>query len=101
MSLKDDWKNFGKNTGKAFSNFGKSVGKTAKAVVSDEKLETDEEGHSELGNSWKKTGKSFGTAGKSLGHAFKDTGKTIVGKDIDEPVDDASEVVNDEERKTK
>lgn len=101
MSLKDKWKDFGKNTGKAFSNFGKSIGHTAKAVVNGDQAEQDEEGHNKLGNEWKETGKSFGTAGKSLGKAASGTGKRIIGKDDDEktqPVDDASEVVDDKDK---
>ena len=101
MALKDKWKDFGKNTGKAFSNFGHAVGKTAKAVVNGDQAEKDEEGHNNIGNAWKETGKSFGTAGKSLGKAAAGTGKKVIGKDDEEtskPVDDASEVVDDKDK---
>lgn len=84
MSLKDKWKDFGKNTGKAFSNFGKSVGKTAKIVFTDEENEKEENGRAKLSNAWRETGKSFGTAGKSLGKAAAGTGKKIVGADDEE-----------------
>ena len=77
MSLKDKWKDFGKNTGKAFSNFGKSVGKTAKIVFTDEKNEKEENGHAKLSNAWRETG-------KSLGKAAAGTGKKIVGADDEE-----------------
>jgi len=80
MSLKDKWKNFGKNTGKAFSNFGKAIAKTAKVAFTDETNDIEENGHSELGNAWRETGKSFGQAGKSLGKAAEGT----VDKIIDE-----------------
>ena len=108
MSLGNKWKEFGKNTGKAFSNFGKSIGKTAKVVFTDDKNEVEENGHRKLANAWKDTGKSFGQAGKSLGKAAAGTGKTIVGKDDEEfdlreqqAKDDSSEVVDDKDRITK
>lgn len=102
MALKDKWKDFGKNTGRAFTNFGKAMGKTAKIVFTDEENKVDENGNSELKNAWKNTGKSFGTAGKSLGTAAGGTGKKIIGKEEKEeyqPVDDASEVVDDKDKK--
>lgn len=72
MSRKENWKNFGKNTGKAFVNFGQAVAKTANIAVGNED-KVDEEGHSKLKQTWSKTGKGFGTAGKSLGKAAKET----------------------------
>ena len=65
MSVKEKWKNFGKSTGKAFSNFGHAVAKTTKNVFSDEENDLKEE--------WKKVGKGFGEAGTNLGHAAKET----------------------------
>ena len=79
MSLKDKWKQFGKNTGKAFTNFGKAVGKTAKVVFTDEENGKDADGDTELGNAWRETGKSFGRAGKSLGEAAEGTADKIIG----------------------
>jgi len=79
MALKDKWKNFGKNTGKAFTNFGKTVGKTARVVFAGESNEVEENGSTELANDWKETGKSFGRAGKSLGKAAQGTGQKIIG----------------------
>ncbi len=72
MSVKESWKKFGKNTGKAFSNFGKSVATTARVVVGTEER-TNEEGKSTLKTTWSKTGRGFGEAGKSLGQAAKAT----------------------------
>ena len=81
MGVKQKWKDFGKNTGKAFTNFGKSVAETAKIAFTDEENNVEENGHRKLSNAWKETGKSFGEAGKSLGKAAAGTGKKIVGKD--------------------
>lgn len=74
MSKKENWKNFGKNTGQAFVNFGKSVAKTANIVVGNED-KVDENGNSKLKQTWSTTGKGFGTAGKSLGKAASETFK--------------------------
>ena len=90
MSVKKEWKKFGKNTGKAFTNFGKSIGETAKVAFTDEENAVEENGHRKLSNSWKETGKSFGEAGKSLGQAFAATGKSIVGED-EKPVEEPKE----------
>ncbi len=77
MSLKDKWKDFGKNTGKAFSNLGKSIATTAKVAVGKEDA-TDENGNSRLRESWSKTGHGFGDAGKSLGKAAEGTVDKVV-----------------------
>ena len=77
MSLKDKWKDFGKNTGKAFSNLGKSIATTAKVAVGKEEA-TDENGNSRLRESWSKTGHGFGDAGKSLGKAAEGTVDKVV-----------------------
>lgn len=79
MSLKEKWKTFGKDTGKAFTNFGKAMGKTAKVAFTDDPNNVEENGHTELGNSWRETGKSFGEAGKALGKAAQGTGQKIFG----------------------
>ena len=79
MSLKEKWKTFGKDTGKAFANFGKAMGKTAKVAFTDDENKVEENGHTELGNSWRETGKSFGEAGKALGKAAQGTGQKIFG----------------------
>ena len=90
MSLKDSWKNTGKNIGSAFANFGKAMGKTAKVVFTDEKNEVDENGESDLKKAWKNTGKGFGEAGKSFGHSAGDTAKKVVGEDEKEKKDETS-----------
>ena len=81
MALRDKWKSFGKNTGKAFSNFGHSFGKTMKVALADDENKVEENGHTELGNAWRETGKSFGRAGKSLGKAAAGTAKKVVGEE--------------------
>lgn len=102
MALKEKWKTFGKDTGKAFANFGKSIGKTAKVAFTDEKNKVEENGRHELSNSWRETGKSFGEAGKALGVAAEGTVEKIIedekeqpkkeaGPDIDLTKDDATD----------
>ena len=80
MALKDEWKNTGKNTGKAFANFGKALGKTMKTVFTDDENMIESNGHTEVSNAWRETGKAFGNAGKSFGKAMCDT---FTGSDKD------------------
>ena len=87
MSLKDEWKQTGKNIGSAFSNFGKAMGKTAKVAFTDDENKVDENGDSELKKAWKDTGKGFGEAGKSFGHAAGDTAKEAV-EEMDEKAEE-------------
>ncbi|MBE6127021.1 MAG: hypothetical protein E7182_03495 [Erysipelotrichaceae bacterium] len=92
MSVRDKWKAFGVNTGKAFASFGKSMATTAKVVVGKQER-VDEEGHSTLKRSWTATGKGFGQAGASLGKAASATAKKVVGKDEPNIID--AEVVSE------
>lgn len=80
MSLKQEWKATGKNTGRAFGNFGKAMGKTMKSFFANENM-IEANGHTEVSNSWRATGKAFGEAGKSLGKAMEETGKKIIDDD--------------------
>ena len=98
MSVKDKWKTFGKNTGKAFTNFGKAMATTAKVVVGKEER-VDEEGNSNLMKSWSATGKGFGQAGTALGKAASATAKKAVGKDDPESEIIDAEVVSESEAK--
>ena len=85
MALKKKWATFGKTTGKAFASFGKSMAKTAKVAFTDEPNPVEENGHTELGNSWAEIGHEFGDAGKALGEAAQGTAQKIVGvEDSDE-----------------
>ena len=105
MSLKKKWKRFGKNTGKAFTNFGQSVAKTAKVAFTDEENKVDEEGHTELRNAWKETGKSFGEAGKALGKAAQGTAQKIIGveqpdeEEVEKPKEEVKEIEENKEEK--
>ncbi len=81
MSLKDKWKETGKNTGKAFGNLGKAIGKTAKVAFTDDPNKVEENGNTELGNAWRDTGKAFGDAGESFGNAAEGTFDKVVGKE--------------------
>ena len=84
MALKKKWKRFGKDTGKAFTNFGKSVAKTAKVVFADDENVREENGKTQIANAWAETGKSFGRAGKSLGKAAQGTAQKVVGTEKDD-----------------
>ena len=64
MSAKKEWKKFGKNTGRAFTNFGKAVATTLDVVVNPDDNTVNEDGETKLRESWKKTGKGFGEAEK-------------------------------------
>ena len=90
MSVKDKWKSFGKNTGRAFASFGKAMATTAKVVVGKEER-VDEEGNSNLKKSWSETGKGFGKAGASLGQAASATAKKVVDEEDDKPEGDIIE----------
>ena len=81
MALKQKWKETGKNTGKAFSNFGKALGKTFKVAFTDDPNCIEANGHTETSNAWRETGKSFGEAGKSFGKAMEGTADKVVGNE--------------------
>ena len=96
---KDNWKQFGKNTGGAFKSFGKAIGKTAQVAFTDKDNTIEENGKSELGNAWTETGKGFEESGKSLGKAISRTFKPVEkeGDKKEENVEVADEVVSDSE----
>lgn len=81
MPLKDKWGKTGKNSGKAFGNFGKALGKTFKVAFTDEPEIIEEDGHTELSNSWRETGKAFSEFGKALGEAAEGTLDKVIGKE--------------------
>ena len=81
MALKDEWKNTGKNTGKAFANFGKALGKTMKVAFTDDDNMIEANGHTETANAWRETGKAFGQAGKSFGKAAEGTVDKACGEE--------------------
>ena len=95
MALKDEWKNTGKNTGRAFANFGKALGKTMKTVFTDDENMIESNGHTEVSNAWRETGKAFGSAGKSFGKAM---GDTFTGSDEDKPKDKPEEKAKEENK---
>lgn len=70
MSLKNNFKEMGKNIGKAFKNFGVAVGTTAKVAFTDETNSNGEGKKTKTGEAWSNVGKSFSKAGKSVGKAF-------------------------------
>ena len=85
MSVKDEWKNTGKDLGKTFAGLGKTIVRSVK-VGADKIL--DEEPKDENGNvkptnlkeNWSEVGHNFGKSGKSLGKAVTETAKTVVSK---------------------
>ena len=98
---KENWKTFGKDTGKAFKSFGKAIGKTAKVAFTDKDNTIEENGKSELGNAWTETGKGFGESGKAFGKAISRTFKPVEPEKEkkEENVEVADEVVGDSETK--
>ena len=95
MALKDEWKNTGKNTGRAFANFGKALGKTMKTVFTDDENMIESNGHTEVSNAWRETGKAFGSAGKSFGKAV---GDTFTGCDEEKPKEKPEEEPKEENK---
>ena len=95
MALKDEWKNTGKNTGRAFANFGKALGKTMKTVFTDDENMIESNGHTEVSNAWRETGKAFGSAGKSFGKAV---GDTFTGCDEEKPKEKPEERQEEENK---
>ena len=82
MSLRDKWKDTGKNIGGAFKNFGKAMATTAKvAVGKEDNSQVNEDGKTPLREAWTNTGKGFGKAGKSLGTAAAGTVDKVVGEE--------------------
>ena len=98
---KENWKQFGKNTGGAFKSFGKAIGKTAQVAFTDKDNTIEENGKSELGNAWTETGKGFGESGKAFGKAISRTFKPVEkeGEKKEENAEVADEVVDEEESK--
>lgn len=85
MSVRDEWKNTGKDLSDTFKGLGKSIVKSVK-VGADKIL--DEEPKDENGNvkptglkeSWSEVGHNFGKSGKSIGKAVTETAKVVVKK---------------------
>ena len=92
---KENWKEFGKDTGKAFKSFGKAIGKTAQVAFTDKDNTIEENGKSELGNAWTETGKGFSKSGKDFGKAMARTFKPVEKEDEKkEETEVADEVVD-------
>ena len=103
MSIKDGWKEAGKDIGKSFAGLGKAIIKSAKVGVDkalDEETEEQKEQGTGLGKSWGDVGKSFGEAGKSFGKAVAGTASGVLDKidgEPDEVVKEAELVVEETE----
>lgn len=82
MSLKDDWKDTGKNIGHTAAGLGKAIARSVKVGAEKVLDETpkDSEGKDKptgLRESWSGVGRSFGKTGKSLGKAAAGTAKKV------------------------
>ena len=85
MAVKDDWKEFGGDTGKAFKGLGKALVKSVKRGFNKASGDDPKPGEEEpdLRKDWSGVGHSFGDAGKAIGKAFSSTAKKVV-KDKDD-----------------
>ena len=87
MSLKDSWKEAGKDLGKSFTGLGKSIVKAVE--IGADKIAGDEEGAekktAELKETWKDTADNFDRASDSFGDAVADTGKKVSDELSTEP----------------
>lgn len=91
MSLKDEWKNTGKNLGGAFGNLGKNIIRSAKAGIDRVDNDGTDQNKSDVFNdgSWRKTGKDLGGAFTDLGKSIVKSAKTGVDK-VDGKLDDSN-----------
>lgn len=94
MSLKDNWKDAGKNIGKSFAGLGKSIVKSVKtgadAILDDTPTEEEaNERRAAMKETWSEVGHSFGDAGVSLGKAAAKTAQTVADKIDDDDAPNA------------
>ena len=92
MSLKDDWKNTGKNIGQTAVGLGKSIVRSVKVgseIILDERPKDENGGvaPTHLRESWTEVGHDFEKTGKALGKAAAGTARKV-GDALD-PEDDA------------
>ena len=73
MSLKDKWKQTGKDVGGAFANLGKALGTTAKVVFTDEENSNGEGKKTKTGEAWTNVGHGFANFGNSFADAVEGT----------------------------
>ena len=96
MSLKDDWKDAGKNIGHTAADVGKSIVRSVKVgseIILDERPKDAEgnEAPTGLRESWTDVGHDFGKAGKALGKAAAGTARKVADAIDDEPPADGGE----------
>lgn len=90
MSLKDNWKNTGKELGSAFGGLGKTILKSAEQVVDDvdDSVENRPQNPNEStvfnDGSWRQVGKGLGSAFASLGKSTVKSIKVGVDKALEE-----------------
>ena len=86
MSLKDKWKETGKNIGRSFASLGKGIVKSVKVGVDriGDDDDSEEAKNTDLRETWSEVGHNFGSAGKSLGKAVSGTADKVVGEEESE-----------------
>ncbi len=89
MSLKDKWKEAGKDLGQTFAGLGKAVAQSVRegvdaATDDGAPKEARDPSQKTLKESWTEVGHSFGKTGKALGAAAAGTAKTVMDKIDDE-----------------
>lgn len=72
MSNKENFKQTGKNIGKAFANFGKAMGTTMKVAFGGEDNSNGEGKKTKTGEAWTNVGHGFADAGKQIGKTAAD-----------------------------
>lgn len=99
MSVKDNWKKFGKNVGSTVVDFGKAVVRTAKVAATklDDESTEEEKQDTGLKEKWTKVGKDFGETGKSLGTAAKSTADKVFNDE--KPLKPENEIFEEGENK--
>ena len=95
MSLKDKWKEAGKDLGHTFADLSKAVVKSVKegvdnAAEDETEREKAEPSQKSLKQTWSKVRHDFGKTGVSLGSAAAGTAKLVIDK-IDSAANDDPE----------
>ena len=70
-SNKENFKETGKDIGKAFKNFGKAMGTTMKVAFGNEDNSNGEGKKTKTGEAWTEVGHGFAEAGKQIGRTAK------------------------------
>ena len=97
MSLKDSWKEAGKDLGKSFTGLGKSIVKAVE--VGADKISGDKEGEeqksAELKETWKTMADDFDKASDSFADAVADTGNKVSDELTSKPAEKSDKTEED------